>query len=99
MVARRGSAGTRQHDHRPPPVTFPLKPRADRRWLGALLRFGALGLLLTSCGDFASMRFDATDTEALRYAQSGDLRAEVDSAVEPLVAQGDRMFRNLLEAP
>jgi CubicO group peptidase (beta-lactamase class C family) len=89
MAARRGSPGTRQHDHRPPTVTFPLKPRADRRLLGALLRCSALGLLLSSCTDFASMEFDATDAEALRYAQSGDLRAEVDSVVRPLVAQGD----------
>jgi CubicO group peptidase (beta-lactamase class C family) len=89
MPARRGSPGTGQHEHRPPTVTFPLKPRADRHVLGAMLRCGALGLLLSSCTDFASMEFDATDAEALRYAQSGDLQAEVDSVVQPLVAQGD----------
>lgn len=64
-------------------------PRADRRALGALLRCGALGLLLSSCTDMASVEFDATDANALRYAQSGDLRGEVDSVVQPLLAQGD----------
>src|SRR5258706_15177764 len=68
---------------------IPNSPRADRRLLGALLRCGALGLLLSCCTDLASMTFDATDAEALRYAQSGDLRAEVDSVVQPLVARGD----------
>src|SRR5215469_14628541 len=66
-----------------------LMSRADRRVRGALLRYGALGLLLSSCSDFARTEFDATDAEALRYAQSGDLRAEVDCVVQPLLAQGD----------
>lgn len=58
--------------------------------LGLLLRCGALALLLSACStDLASMEFDATDADALRYAQSGDLRAEVDSVVQPLIAQGD----------
>jgi CubicO group peptidase (beta-lactamase class C family) len=67
-----------------------LMSRADRRVLGVLLRCGALGLLLSSCTDLASMEFDATDAEALRCAQGGDdLRAEVDSVVQPLIARGD----------
>ena len=65
-------------------------PRAARRVLGLILRCGALGLLLSSCtADLASMEFDATDAGALRYARSGDLRAEVDSVVQPLVAEGE----------
>jgi hypothetical protein len=84
-AARCGSPGTRQHKHRPLTVTFPLQPRADRHVLGAMLRCGALGLLLSSCTDFASTEIDATDAEALRYAQNGDLRAEVDSVVQPVV--------------
>jgi CubicO group peptidase (beta-lactamase class C family) len=64
-------------------------PRADRRVLGALLRCGALGLLLSSCAHMASVKFDPTDAAALRYARTGDLRAEVDSVVQPLVARGE----------
>ena len=59
--------------------------RADRRVLGALLRCVALGLLLSSCTDLASMEFDASDADALRYAQCRDLRAEVDAVVQPLM--------------
>ncbi|HXP13352.1 MAG TPA: serine hydrolase domain-containing protein [Stellaceae bacterium] len=70
-------------------MTVPLQPRAGRRVLGALLCCGALGLLLSACSDFASMEFDATGAEAMRYAQSGDLRAEVDAVARPLVAQGE----------
>lgn len=66
-----------------------VRSRADRRVLGALLRCGALGLLLSSCTDLASMEFDRTDADALRYVQSRDLRAEVNSIVQPLIAEGD----------
>lgn len=72
-----------------PIVTFLLNPRAGRRVLGAALHYGALCLLLTACSEFVSTEFDATDAEAMRYAQTGDLRAEVDSVVQPLIAQGD----------
>jgi CubicO group peptidase (beta-lactamase class C family) len=62
--------------------------RVYRRVFGALLSCGA-SVLLSACANFTSMEYDTTDTEALRYAQSGDLRAEVDSAAQPLVARGD----------
>jgi CubicO group peptidase (beta-lactamase class C family) len=62
--------------------------RVYRRVFGALLCCGA-SVLLSACANFTSMEYDTTDTEALRYAQSGDLRAEVDSAAQPLVARGD----------
>jgi CubicO group peptidase (beta-lactamase class C family) len=52
-------------------------------WLGGLC------LLLSACSsNLSTMELDTTDTEALRYAQSGDLRAEVDSLVQPLINQG-----------
>lgn len=72
-------------------VAVGVMSRADRRILGTLLRCGALALVLSSCTEIelSSMEFDATDADALRYAKSGDLRAEVDSAVKPLIAQGD----------
>jgi CubicO group peptidase (beta-lactamase class C family) len=65
--------------------------RADRRVVGTLLRCGALALVLSSCTqvELASMEYDATNARALRYAKSGDLRAEVDAVVEPLIAHGD----------
>lgn len=65
--------------------------RADRRVLGTLLRCAALALVLSSCTEvnLSSMEFDATDAAALRYAKSGNLRAEVDAAVKPLIAQGE----------
>jgi hypothetical protein len=61
----------------------------NRCVFGALPRCGAFVLLLSACANFTSTEYDTTDTEALRYAQSGDLRAEVDSVVQPLVARGD----------
>jgi CubicO group peptidase (beta-lactamase class C family) len=70
-------------------ATVGMISRADRRALGALMRCGAFGLLLSSCTNLARMDYDTTDAEALRYAQSGDLRAEVDSVVQPLLAEGD----------
>ena len=70
-------------------MNFLLCPRASRRVLGALLHCGVLCLLLAACANFASTEFDATDAEALRYAKSGDLRAEVDSVVQPLIGRGD----------
>lgn len=69
-------------------MSFPPQSRAKRRVFGALLGCGALGLLLAACSDFASLDYDATGGEAARYARSGDLRAEVDLVVTPLIAQG-----------
>lgn len=64
---------------------------AGRAAMVKLLAVAALALVLSSCThvELSSMEFDATDADALRYAKSGNLRAEVDSAVKPLIAQGE----------
>ncbi|MES2018977.1 MAG: serine hydrolase [Pseudomonadota bacterium] len=46
---------------------------------------GAVLLMLSACGTLSRMELDADDTEAARYAHSGDLKAEVDKLAQPLI--------------
>jgi CubicO group peptidase (beta-lactamase class C family) len=48
----------------------------------------AVALLLSACTDFSTTELDASDAEAMRYARTGDLKAEVDSLMQPLIDRG-----------
>ncbi len=42
--------------------------------------------LLAACGPLARREIDTDDTNARRYAETGDLKAEIDELAEPLIA-------------
>lgn len=44
--------------------------------------------MLAGCGTLSKYQIDSGETEARRYAASGDLRQEVDNLATPLVRQG-----------
>lgn len=45
----------------------------------------AVFTVLTACGTLSSMEVDADGASAARFAQSGDLKAEVDTLAQPLI--------------
>ncbi|MBK6727632.1 MAG: beta-lactamase family protein [Xanthomonadales bacterium] len=54
-----------------------------------LLLAAISALPLVACGTLSRMQLDADSRESERFAQSGNLRAEVDSLFQPLIDQGE----------
>lgn len=48
-----------------------------------------LCLLVSACGSLSSREIDVDDVDAMRFARSGNLQAEVDSLARPLVERGE----------
>jgi len=49
----------------------------------------SLCTLLMSCGTLSQIERDASDVETQRFASTGNLQAEVDSLVQPLIQSGE----------
>lgn len=55
----------------------------------AVLLVGCVGLLLAGCGTLSQVEVDGSDAPARRFAQTANLRAEVESLARPLVERGE----------
>lgn len=64
---------------------WPCSSAFSQHSFGKLIGYALALFSLTACGTLSRIQIDPSDQQALRFARSGDLQAEVDSLAQPLV--------------